>query len=85
MGAVRATSANDINDSKRLALGRSMKSQLDLRNHIIRAGIRDASGAYKSERHFLDLVVDGESLWAKLGKPDMVSVLCLDYAKDEEH
>jgi hypothetical protein len=46
----------------------------------IRTGTMDANGSYKSERHFLDFVIAGHSLWEKLKKSDMVSVLCFEYA-----
>ena len=46
----------------------------------IRTGVRYANGSYKSERHFLDFAIGGQSLWEKLNKPDMVSVLCFEYA-----
>lgn len=42
-----------------------------------------AGGSHKSERHFLDFLIDGQSLWEKLGKPEMVSVLCREYATEE--
>ena len=46
----------------------------------IRTGIKFSNGCYKSERHFFDFTIDGRSLWEKLKKPDMVSVLCFEYA-----
>jgi hypothetical protein len=51
---------------------------------LIRAGIKFPDGAYKSERHFLDLVVNGQSLWEALGKRhDMVSILCAEFSPSE--
>jgi hypothetical protein len=42
------------------------------------------SGMYKSSRRFFDAVVDGSSLWERLGKSsDLVSVLCSDFALPE--
>jgi hypothetical protein len=47
----------------------------------VRPGAKYGDGSYKSSRRFLDVVVNGNSLWRSLGKPrDMVSVLCLDFA-----
>jgi hypothetical protein len=49
-----------------------------------RIGVKYPDGTYKSERHFLDFVVNGESLWDTVGKQhDMVSALCVDYAIEE--
>ena len=42
-----------------------------------------ADGVHKSERHFLDFSINGQSLWEGLGKPDMVSVICREYATEE--
>jgi hypothetical protein len=39
----------------------------------------------KSERHFLDFAIDGQSLWVQLRKPDMVSVLCSEHAAAARH
>jgi len=51
---------------------------------LIREGMRYANGTTKSERHFLDFVVDGKSLWEALGKRhDMVSIFCAEYSSDE--
>ena len=50
----------------------------------VRAGEKYESGVYKSSRRFFDLIVDGASLWERLGKPhDLVSVLCSDFALPE--
>ena len=46
----------------------------------IRAGVTHPDGTFKSQRHFLDFLIDGHSLWEQLKKPDMVSVLCSEYA-----
>jgi hypothetical protein len=40
-----------------------------------RIGVKYPDGSYKSERHFLDFVVSGQSLWEKVGKP--AARLCL--------
>ena len=51
---------------------------------LIREGAQHANGTSKSERHFLDFVVDGKSLWETLGeRHDMVSILCSEYSSDE--
>jgi hypothetical protein len=51
---------------------------------LIRAGVKYADGTYKSERHFLDFVVNGQSLWETLGKRhDMVSILCVEFPADQ--
>jgi hypothetical protein len=46
-------------------------------------GVQNPNGTSKSERHFLDFVIDGRSLWKTLLKPDMVSVLFAEYAEKE--
>src|SRR5271163_5354310 len=49
-----------------------------------RVGVKYPDGCSKSERHFLDFVIDGQSLWRKIGKPiDSVSVICYEYVRDE--
>jgi hypothetical protein len=49
-----------------------------------RKGESFAGGGSKAERRFFDIVVDGISLWERLGKShDMVSVLCIDFATPE--
>jgi hypothetical protein len=51
---------------------------------LIRAGTQNADGTFKSERHFLDFVVDGQSLWEALGeRHDMVSIVCAEHSADE--
>jgi hypothetical protein len=50
----------------------------------IRVGMKLPNGAYKSERHFLDFTIDGQSLWGKIGRSrDSVSVLCRDFVLSE--
>jgi hypothetical protein len=51
----------------------------------IRAGFKHPGGGGKSERHFLDFAIAGQSLWEQLRKPDMVSVLCSEYAAAARH
>jgi hypothetical protein len=49
-----------------------------------RPGQRFTSGASKSQRRFLDFLVNRVSLWERLGKShDMVSVLCRDFVESE--
>ncbi|HEY6904645.1 MAG TPA: hypothetical protein VI216_10075, partial [Candidatus Acidoferrales bacterium] len=49
-----------------------------------RIGVKLSDGAFKSERHFFDFVVDGHSLCEQVGKPrDMISVLCYEYVRPE--
>jgi hypothetical protein len=51
---------------------------------LIREVAQHANGTSKSERHFLDFVVDGKSLWEALGeRHDLVSILCSEYSSDE--
>jgi len=46
----------------------------------VRQGERFKDGRYKSPRKFFDVIVNGFSMWERLGKPhDMVSVLCVDF------
>lgn len=59
-----------------------MDSRLELRG-LTRMAVQNPNGTPKSERHFLDFVIDGQSLWETLRKPDMVSVLCAQYAEKE--
>ena len=45
---------------------------------LLRSEEKYEGGSFKSQRRFLDLVVNRASLWECLGKPhDMVSVLCV--------
>lgn len=49
-----------------------------------RAGVKRLDGTCKSQRHFFDFVLNGESLWERIGKPrDTVSILCVEYAIEE--
>lgn len=60
-----------------------MNSHLELRA-LLREGVKYPDGVFKSERHFFDFIVDGQSLWEVLGKRhDLVSVLCVEYANNE--
>ena len=50
----------------------------------IRRGVHYVGGGFKSERHFLDFSINGESLWAKIGQArDLVSILCFEYVVEE--
>jgi hypothetical protein len=44
-----------------------MDSILELKP-LIRLGVKNANGRFKSERRFPDSGVDGQSLWEALGK-----------------
>ena len=51
---------------------------------LLRSGEKLTERTFKSQRRFLDLVVNEVSLWERLGKPhDMVSVLCTDFVESE--
>lgn len=51
---------------------------------LIRAGADLGDGVRRAERHFLDFVVNGQSLWHAIGKRlDSVSVLCAEYVPAE--
>jgi hypothetical protein len=51
---------------------------------LLRSGESFTNRTFKSERRFLDLVVNRVSLWERLGKShDMVSVLCADFVESE--
>ena len=53
-------------------------------NPRVRIGIRNPNGTNKSERHFFDFIVNGQSLLESVGTSlDLVSVLCSEYALDE--
>jgi hypothetical protein len=61
----------------------NMDSILELKP-LIRVWAKNANCTFKSERHFLDFVVGGQSLWEALGKKrDQVSILCVEYAAEE--
>jgi hypothetical protein len=65
------------------AILRPVNATLNL-TPLVRAGEKRTDGTFRSHRTFLDLVVNGVSLWGLLGKPhDMVSVLCLDFTQSE--
>jgi hypothetical protein len=50
----------------------------------LRAVVKLSGGAYKSERHFLNFVVNGDSLWERVGqRHDMVTVLHREFATEE--
>jgi hypothetical protein len=60
-----------------------MQAQLEL-TPLTRLAVQCANGTSKSERHFLDFVVNRQSLWETLGKRhDMVSILCAEYSAKE--
>lgn len=66
--------------------GRAKKAMLSLLELVpaTRIGVKLPGGVSKSERHFFDFVINGQSLWKEVGKPkDMVSVLCSEYAREE--
>jgi hypothetical protein len=49
-----------------------------------RAGTRYSGGAFASERHFLDFVINQRSLRERIAKAtDSVSVLCSEFQRDE--
>ena len=53
-------------------------------NPLVRSGARMSGGAGKSERHFLDFVINGRSLWKAAGKRyDNVSILCAEFQIEE--
>lgn len=60
-----------------------MSSKLEL-VPAMRIGVEYPGGVSKSARHFLDFVIDGESLWEKVGRlRDTVSVICFEYRREE--
>ena len=60
-----------------------MASLLELKP-LVRPGVKNTDGTFKSERHFLDFVIDGQSLWEAVGKKrDQVSIFCADYSTEE--
>jgi hypothetical protein len=59
-------------------------SRLELAARV-REGEVFAGRATRTERHYLDFVIDGKSLWQQLKKPDMVSILCFEYAAAAPH
>ena len=61
-----------------------MISRLELAARV-REGEVFAGRATRTERRFLDFVIDGKSLWEMLKKPDMVSILCFEYAAAAPH
>jgi hypothetical protein len=51
---------------------------------VTRSGVSYDSGVSRSERHFLDFVIDGQSLWERIAKPrDLISVICFEYRREE--
>src|SRR5215470_15806861 len=49
-----------------------------------RSGVKYDGGVYKSERNFLDFVIDGQSLWERVGKTrDFISIFCFEYQREE--
>lgn len=51
---------------------------------LLRHGEKLSEHSFKSQRRFLDLVVNRVSLWERLGKRHgMVSVLCTDFVESE--
>jgi hypothetical protein len=64
-----------------------MKAVLELIS-ANRIGVKYPDGTYKSERHFLDFVVNGESLWDTVGKQQifahLLSARCADDGRFDE-